>query len=69
MKETQDIARAEQRVSDARTELKALETELESEVAALSAVGAETVGIDTVEIKPKRGSVDVRLVSLAWKAH
>ena len=66
VKETEDVGRAQQRRQEAERELKALEAELADEIAALSASSAE-VALDTIEIKPKRGAVDVRLVALAWK--
>jgi hypothetical protein len=66
VKETQDIARAQERRQEAERELKALEAELAEEIAALGAATAD-VALDTIEIKPKRGAVDVRLVALAWK--
>jgi hypothetical protein len=66
VKETQDIARAQERQQEAERELKALEAELQEEIAALGATDLDVV-LDTIEIKPKRGAVDVRLVALAWK--
>jgi len=66
VKETEDVGRAQQRQQEAERELKGLEAELADEIAALSASSAE-VALDTIEIKPKRGAVDVRLVALAWK--
>jgi hypothetical protein len=67
VKETQDIARAQERQQDAEREVKALEAELAEEIAALGATDGMEVPLDTIEIKPKRGAVDVRLVALAWK--
>jgi len=46
--------------------LKALEDELNEEVAALTASSAAGTSIETIEIAPKRGGVEVRLVALAW---
>jgi len=66
VKETEDVGRAQQHRQEAERELKALEAELADEIAALSTSSAE-VALDTIEIKPKRGAVDVRLVALAWK--
>ena len=63
-KETEDIARAEQRAADVQAELTALDAELQAEIAALAAIGDEP--IETIEIKPKRGTVEVRVVSLVW---
>jgi hypothetical protein len=66
MKETEDIARAQRKQEEAEAELKALEAEISEEIAALSAGDGSAVQIDTVEIRPKRGAIDVRLVALAW---
>jgi hypothetical protein len=67
MKESQDVARASEKLSEAQEELKALEAEIHEEIAALTAVDAGAVAVETIEVKPKRGGVDVRLVALAWK--
>jgi hypothetical protein len=66
-KESQDVARAQERLQEARAELAALEAELQREVAALEGTGSASVAIETIEIKPKRGGVEVRIVALAWK--
>jgi hypothetical protein len=66
MKETEDIARAQAKQQEAEAGLKALEAEIAEEIAALSA-GDGAVPIETIEIKPKRGSVDIKLVALAWQ--
>jgi len=66
VKESQDVGRAQEKLSDAQRELKALEAEISEEIAALTAVDPGAVAIDTIEVKPKRGGVDVRLVALAW---
>jgi hypothetical protein len=67
VKESQDVARAQEKLAAAQEELAALESELNEEVAALTAVDPAGAAIETIEIKPKRGGVDVRLVALAWK--
>jgi hypothetical protein len=66
MKEAQDVARAQERLQEAEAELAAVEAELRDEIAALEH-GPDAAAIDVIEIKPKRGGVDVRLVALAWK--
>jgi hypothetical protein len=66
VKESQDIAGAEERVREAQAELSELDAELAGEVAKLEALGATP--IEVINVKPKRGSVDVRLVTLAWRA-
>ena len=48
------------RLQEARDELQALEAELQSEIAAVAADASDTP-LDVVEIKPKRGAVDVQL--------
>jgi hypothetical protein len=68
MKESQDIAKAEERVQGAQGELAGLEAELAREVAAIEAAASAAVPIETLDIKPKRGGVDVRLIALAWRA-
>jgi hypothetical protein len=68
MKETEDIARAQTKQQGAEAELKALEAEIAEEIAALNAGDGSAIQLDTIEIRPKRGSVDVRLVALAWMA-
>jgi len=67
VKESQDVGRAQTKLSEAQEELKALEGELNEEIAALTAMDAGAVVVETLEVKPKRGGVDVRLVALAWK--
>ncbi|HLG54723.1 MAG TPA: hypothetical protein VI485_05295 [Vicinamibacterales bacterium] len=65
-KEAQDVARSQERLQETQAELAALEAELQSEIEALeSAVSGAPV--ETIEIKPKRGGVDVKIVALAGK--
>jgi DNA-binding protein YbaB len=66
VKESQDVGRAQDKLSAAQEELKALEAEINEEIAALTAVDSGALTIDTIEVKPKRGGVDVRLVALTW---
>jgi len=67
VKESQDVGLAQQKLTEAQNELKALNDEVAEEVAALGATDAASIDIQTIEVKPKRGGVDVRLVALAWK--
>ena len=67
MKESGDIAQAQERQRDAEAELKEIEAELEREVQELQSAAADAA-IETTEIKPKKADVDVRLVALVWKA-
>ena len=66
-KETEDVARAQARLQEAQAELAALEAELQQEVAALEGAAPGGIAVETIEINPKRGGVDVRIVALAWK--
>jgi hypothetical protein len=67
MKEAQDVERAQAKVQEADAEIAALNAELQREIAALEGTANTNVPLDVVEIKPKRGNVDVRLVALAWQ--
>jgi hypothetical protein len=64
-KELDDVTRASERVQRAQEELNQLQEQLDREVDGL--VGKESTDVETVAIKPKRGSIDVRLIALAWK--
>jgi hypothetical protein len=64
MKEGEDVANAREKVTIAQQELAALQQQIEAEAAAVA--GTADPGIEAVEIRPKRGGVDVRLVALAW---
>jgi hypothetical protein len=66
-KETEDVAKAQERLQAAQAEMAALEAELQREVAALEGAAPGSIAVETIEIKPKRGGVDVRIVALAWK--
>jgi hypothetical protein len=66
-KETEDVAKAQARLQEPHAELAALEAELQREVAALEGAAPGGIAVETIEIKPKRGGVDVRIVALAWK--
>jgi len=63
MKEGTDVASAEQNVEAIRQQLAELETDIAAETAALAAT--ERV-VETVEIKPARSGVTVRLLALGW---
>ena len=65
-KEAEDVVRADARVVELQAELAALQSALETDIAALTAQGADEP-LDQVTIKPKRGGVDIRLVALAWR--
>jgi Helicase HerA, central domain len=67
MKEAQDIERAAVRLREAEAEFAVVEAELQQAIAALDETSHATTPLGVVEIKPKRGSVDIRLVALAWQ--
>ena len=67
MKEGQDVERAHVKVQEVEVEIAALDADLEREITALEATANSNAPLDVIEIKPKRGNVDVRLVALAWQ--
>src|SRR5215510_4493824 len=68
VKESQDVASAQQRLDEAKQEVAALEAELQKQVDVMGAgTSSASVPIETVEIKPKRGGVEVQIVALAWQ--
>jgi hypothetical protein len=67
MKEAQDVERAQVRLQEAEAELAALNADLEGEIATLEHTPDANAAFDVIEIKPKRGNVDIRLVALAWQ--
>jgi hypothetical protein len=64
-KEAEDVGRAEGRVSELHGELAAMEADLQGEISAMTGDCADEP-IETLEVKPKRGAVSVRLVSFVW---
>jgi hypothetical protein len=67
MKEAQDVERARIKLQEAEGEIATLNADLEREVAALEHTANSNAPFDVIEIKPKRGNVDIRLVALAWQ--
>ncbi len=67
-KEADDVARASARVDEASQDATAVAADLQREIDALStALDPAAVAIEGIEIRPKRGSVDVELVTLVWR--
>jgi hypothetical protein len=64
-KEREDVARAQETVGAVQQALSALETELQTEVAALETRG-EPDRLESVAVKPKKSDVRVRVCALAW---
>ena len=67
MKEGQDVERAQVKVQEVEAEIAALNAELEREIAAHEGAANGNPPLDVIEMKHKRGNVDVRLVVLAWR--
>jgi hypothetical protein len=63
MKESGDVARAQERLQEAQQQLQDLQNEMEQEIAAL---GATEASIETTQVAAKKTNVEVRLVALAW---
>jgi hypothetical protein len=68
MKESDDIERAQETVAAIDAQLKELDGELAAETAAMHAT-TDVVNekLDAVTLKPKRGNVSVKLVTLVWQ--
>ncbi len=62
-KEGSDVATAEQTVESVRQQIADLETDIAAETAELA---AKTPVVETVEVKPARGGITVRLLALGW---
>jgi prefoldin subunit 5 len=66
-KESSDIGRATENVDAVRRQLEDLQAQMESEVAAIhSQMDATAAPLETVEVKPKKANINVRLFTLAW---
>jgi hypothetical protein len=67
LKERQDIGRAEETVEGIQQQLRDLEAEFTSEMAALETqTDPLTERLESVAVKPKKADITVRLVALAW---
>ena len=70
MKEGQDVERAEEELEAQRTRQADLEAELQQEIEDLEArFDPQSEELDTLELKPRRSDIDVRLIALAWAPH
>ncbi len=63
-----DVARAQEALDQTKAEIAALEAEMQSELAAVSAtpVQAEAIQLDTVSVTPTARDVAVRYLGVAW---
>jgi hypothetical protein len=66
MKEAADVKRATEAAEAAREQLRALEAQIEADVAGIGAEFDANVPLETVVLVPKRGQIDVRFVALGW---
>jgi DNA helicase HerA-like ATPase len=68
-KESEDIARAQQNVADAKKKLEELDAQIAEETAGIAArYDAEAGNLETISLTPKRGQIVVQAVALGWKA-
>jgi hypothetical protein len=66
MKETSDVARAEENVEAVRQQLAALDDQVGQETQALAATFEADAAFERIALSPKRGQVTVQIVALAW---
>jgi hypothetical protein len=66
MKEASDVKRAGETVQALRDQLKALDEQIATEVAAAGAQFEAEVPLDALVLTPKRGQVSVQFVALGW---
>ncbi len=67
MKEGQDVARAQETVEAINQRLAEMDNEFKEETAAIErSSDPQTEQLETVSLKPKKSSISVKLLSLAW---
>ena len=67
MKQAGDVGRAEESVGAVEQQIKDLDAELQSEIAATgAAIDPATEKLETVTLRPKKTDITVRRVALAW---
>jgi len=70
MKESGDVARAGETVEAIAQQLKDLNTQLESEIAQMTASSdAASEKLETIDLKPKKKDISTKLVALVWAPH
>jgi hypothetical protein len=67
MKESDDVQRAQQRVTEEREKLEQFDQQLQEELAGIGARYDTAVELDRVAMAPKRGQVQVLFVGLGWQ--
>jgi hypothetical protein len=69
MKEAEDVKRAGEKIEQVEADRQALETELAAAAAELEQQWHPAkLALETVEVKPRKSDVTVRLVALGWRA-
>src|SRR5262249_32424265 len=67
MKDSGDVARAEETVQAMQQQLADLESKFQAELAELNnKVDPQTEKLETVTVKPKKTNINVKLLALAW---
>jgi hypothetical protein len=70
MKDSEDVARAEENVEALRKRQTELEAECKAELAALNArLDPQAEKLEALAIKPKKSDISVQLVALVWSPH
>ena len=64
-KEMADVTRAGERVAQAQAELNQLQGQINRDIESLDA--KKETNVETINVKAKRGSIDVRLIAFAWR--
>ena len=65
--QSSDVGRAEETTSSVQVKIDGLNTDLQSEIAALDVTyNPQAEKLETVTIKPKRTGIQVKLVALTW---
>ena len=69
MKESEDVTRAQETVEAIEAQRQALADELAQETAEIDAASnAATEKLESVVVKPKKGNVTLKLVTLLWRS-
>jgi hypothetical protein len=69
-KESEDVARAQEHIETKQQTLADVEAEFQAELAALgAAIEPRTAALESLSLRPKKTSIAVRHVALAWTPH
>jgi hypothetical protein len=67
-KQERDVAHASGNLEDLRARYEAMTSELEREVRAIEAVGAESAELDSRTVRPRKSDIELLRVALLWRA-